>query len=99
MPSISYILQEPLGRDRTPQAALLGQFVYPTAHARELQTLVADIAVEGDLVARGAALTLAGDEIGEFRLVATLAPIAELRTVAAETGRLVLGRNALHLFG
>src|SRR5258705_3599940 len=97
--SVSYILQEPLGRDRTSQAARLGQFVHPTAHARELQTLVADIAIEGYLITTSAAYAFPGDEIGKFRLVAAFSAIAELRAVAAEAGRLVLGRNALHLFG
>src|SRR5258705_3388676 len=97
--SVSYILQEPLGRDRTSQAARLGQFVHPTAHARELQTLVADIAIEGDLITRRAAFAFAGDEIGKFRLVTAFSAIAELRAVAAEAGRLVLGGNARHLFG
>src|SRR5258708_20306534 len=66
--SVSYVLQEPLGRDRTSQTARLGQFVHPTAHARELQTLVADIAVEGDLIGRSSAFACAGDAIAKFRL-------------------------------
>src|SRR5688572_14105937 len=66
---IADVLQEPLRRDLPSLLRLHGLLVDQSAHRGELQALVADVAIEGDLVARGAALGLAADEIGEVRLV------------------------------
>src|SRR4051812_26722546 len=98
MCSVPDVLQKPFRGDLPSYRALLGQFIHPTADTGELQALIADVAVEGDLIGRGAAFAFSGDEIGEFRLVATAAAILEFRTVAAEAGLFVLGGDALHLF-
>ena len=45
----------------------------------ELQALVPEIAIEGDLCGACAALAVAGHEIGEFGLVAALATVREIR--------------------
>src|SRR5687768_12155414 len=91
------ILQEPLGRNHAADLALDRLLVDEAADRGELQALVADVAIERHLVARGAALGLARNEVGEIGLVAPLAAIHEFGVVATETGLRVLLRNALHL--
>src|SRR5262249_53089051 len=49
------------------------------------------------LVAAGASLAFAGDEIGEIRLVATLAAVGKFGRIAAEAGLRVFLRDAFHL--
>src|SRR5437762_741899 len=91
---VANVLQEPVGRDLAAFLLLHRLFVDPTADRGELQALVADIAIERHLVAAGASLGLARDEIGEVRLVAALAAIHEFRIVAAEARLRVLLRNS-----
>src|SRR3954453_19593107 len=73
--SIPNILQEPLGRDLPPLPLFHSLLVHPAADRGELQTLIADVAIEGHLIAAGPPLAFAGDEIRKVRLVATLAAI------------------------
>src|SRR5215470_18951317 len=94
---VANILQEPFGRNLPPLLLLHGLLVHPPADRGELQALIADIAIERHLVAAGAPLALAGDEIGEIWLVAAPAAIHELRTVAAEAGLRIFRREPLHL--
>src|SRR5262249_24154716 len=96
---IPNILQEPFGRDHPALVLFDGLLVDPSADRGELQTLVADVAIERDLVTAYPALAPAGDEIAEGALVAALAAIHELRAIAAEAGLRVLRRDALHLLG
>src|SRR4051794_16903600 len=76
---IANILQEPLGGNFAALLLFHRLLIDPTADRRELQALIADVAVERDLVAGGAALAFAGHEIGEIGLVAALAAIHEFR--------------------
>src|SRR5262249_45219870 len=78
---IPNILQEPFGRDHPALVLFDGLLVDPSADRGELQTLVADVAIERDLVTAYPALAPAGDEIAEVGLVAALAAIHELRAI------------------
>src|SRR5262249_45715091 len=97
-PSIPDILQEPLRRNLAPHPALRRLLVDPAADGGELQALVAHVAVEGHLIARGAAGAFARNEIGEIRLLAAAAAVAGVRAVAAHARLRVLRRDTLHLF-
>src|SRR5882672_3322311 len=97
--SIPDVLQEPLGRNFPALLLLHGLLENPAADRGELQALVADIAIERDLVAAGAPGAFAGDEVGEIRLVAALAAVSKFGAVAAEAGLLIFGRDAGHLLG
>src|SRR5215831_11855084 len=84
--SIPDVLQEPLRRNLPAHLALHRLLENPAADGGELQALVADVAVERDLVARRAAGALARHQVGEIRLVAAAAAVAELGAVAAHAG-------------
>ncbi len=53
--SVADVLEEPFGRDLAPEAELLCLGVDQGADGGELQALVADIAIKGDLVVAGPA--------------------------------------------
>src|SRR5882757_5488461 len=82
--SIPNILQEPVGRDLASLLLLHGLLVDKAADRGELQSLIANIAIERHLVATGAPLAFARYEVGKIRSVATLAAIHEFRRIAAK---------------
>src|SRR5262249_58310509 len=61
--------------------------------------VVPRVGVDGSVFGRGAAGAFPRHEVGEIRLVAAAAAVAELRAVAAHAGLRVFGRDALHLLG
>src|SRR3954451_4055608 len=94
---IPNVLQEPLGWNLPPLLLLHGLLIHPAADRRKLQALIADIAIEGHLIAAGAPLALAGDEIGELGLVSAPAAVREFRAVPAKSQVWIFRRQPLHL--
>src|SRR4051812_10443641 len=80
---IANVLQKPFGWNLPPHLLLLGHFVNPSSHGGELQTLIAHIAVEGDLLRRSPSRTFSRHQISKVGLIAAAAAIVEFRRVAA----------------
>src|SRR5262245_45174867 len=96
---IPNVLQEPVGRNLAALLLLHGLLIDEAADRGELQALVADVAIERDLVAVRSSLALAGDKVGEVGLVAAATAIGELGAVATEGKVRIFRRQTLHFLG
>src|SRR5689334_2479841 len=87
--SIPDVLQEPLSRDFEPQAGRLRALVDLRGDRKELRALEIAALRIGDLIARGAALRLAADEIGQrdpYILQQHAVPAPAVRSAVAVLG-------------